>query len=294
MGGPAGLAAGGAIGAVVGALTGHAAAAAIDPTAEEGHWREHYEHEPYYEAGRGFDDYGPAYRLGMTGRARYEHWESAEPQLSAEWESSHGNSTLDWEHAKPASHAAWDRVDASIRAMGSGGSGASAASGAAVVVDSTGGVGDDSADKDDVIHVLRDLVECSRDGEYGFRECASQVKREDLKVTLLQRAHDCRRAVQELNEQIRALGGRAEEHGSVAGAVHRGWVAVKAALSRYEDKAVLEECERGEDAAVARYRKALKHPLPAGVKLVVERQMKGVQSNHDQIKMLRDQLRAST
>jgi len=42
---------------------------------------------------------------------------------------------------------------------------------------------------------------------------------------------------------------------------------------------------------MARYRKALKQPLPAGIKLVVERQMRGVERNHDQIKMLRDQFR---
>jgi len=67
---------------------------------------------------------------------------------------------------------------------------------------------------------------------------------------------------------------------------------VKSVLASHEDKAVLEECERGEDNAVARYRQALKTPMPARVKLVVERQMKGVQTNHDQIKTLRDELRA--
>jgi uncharacterized protein (TIGR02284 family) len=72
--------------------------------------------------------------------------------------------------------------------------------------------------------------------------------------------------------------------------MHRGWVAVKATLSTYDDKAVLEEAERGEDNAMARYRKALKQPLPVGVKLIVERQMQGVQRNHDQVKMLRDSI----
>lgn len=38
--------------------------------------------------------------------------------------------------------------------------------------------------------------------------------------------------------------------------------------------------------------KALRTPLPAQVKLVVERQMQGAQRNHDQITMLRDQYRA--
>jgi uncharacterized protein (TIGR02284 family) len=287
VGGPAGMAAGGAIGAVVGALAGHAAAEAIDPEAEEAHWRENYEREPYYEPGRGFDDYAPAYRLGLTGRNRWEDWDAAEPQLRSEWESSRGASSLDWERAQPASRAAWERVDTSVRSSGIPGGGAAAA------VGSMQSTGSDSGDTDDVIDVLQDLAECSKDGEYGFRECAEQVKREDLKSIMLQRADDCRRAVQELNDQIMALGGRAEEHGSAAGAVHRGWVSVKSALSTYDDKAVLEECERGEDNAVARYRKALKKPLPASTKLIVERQMQGVQRNHDQIKMLRDQLRGS-
>ena len=68
------------------------------------------------------------------------------------------------------------------------------------------------------------------------------------------------------------LWGRAASGGTVAGAVHRGWVSVKAALSSRDDKAVLEECERGEDAAVARYRKALNAALPADVRALLERQ----------------------
>ena len=154
--------------------------------------------------------------------------------------------------------------------------------------------GNMSGDTGDVIDALQDLTECAKDGEYGFRACAEQADRQDLKATFLQRADDCRSAAQELNDQIRSLGGKAEDHGSVAGALHRGWVAVKATLTTYDDKAVLEEAERGEDNAKARYAKALKQPLPASIKLVVERQMQGLQRNHDQIKMLRDQFRAAS
>lgn len=74
----------------------------------------------------------------------------------------------------------------------------------------------------------------------------------------------------------------------MAGALHRGWVSVKTALSTQDDKAVLEECERGEDAAVARYRKALKAALPADVRALVERQAQGAQRNHDEVRALRD------
>ena len=284
IGGPIGLAVGGVVGAVVGGLAGKAAGEAVNPTAEEAYWRDNYSREPYYEQGRAFDEYAPAYRLGMNSRSRFaDSWDAAEPRLASEWESNRAGSTLSWPQAKHASRAAWSRVDNTMRTGG-----------VAAVVGAGQSAGNSSGDTDDVIDALQDLAECAKDGEYGFRACAEQAKRQDLKSTFMQRADDCRGAAQELNQQIRSLGGTAEDHGSASGALHRGWVSIKASLSTYDDKAVLEECERGEDNAKARYTKALKQPLPAAVKLIVERQMQGLQRNHDQIKMLRDQLRASS
>jgi uncharacterized protein (TIGR02284 family) len=307
MGGPIGAAVGGVVGAVVGGLAGRAAGEAVNPTAEEAFWKENYTREPYYEAGRTFDDYGPAYRLGVTGRRPEDSdWTAVEPRLAGEWESNRGNSTLNWQQARPASQAAWERVGTAYRSPMAGDAAISAGdranparadtnpgSGAAAAVGAMQSAGDNRGDTADVIDVLKDLVECSKDGEYGFRESAEQVKRADLKSTLLQRADDCRSAAQELNDLIRQCGGSPEQGGSAMGAMHRGWVAVKATLSTYDDKAVLEECERGEDNAKARYRKALEKPLPPHIKQVVERQMQGVQRNHDQVMMLRDQLRAA-
>jgi uncharacterized protein (TIGR02284 family) len=283
IGGPVGVAVGGVVGAVVGGLAGKAAAEAVNPTAEEAYWRENYNKESYYEQGRSFDDYAPAYRLGLTGRTRYDQsWDAAEPKLASEWESARGGSSLAWPQAQPASRAAWNRVD-SIRS-GS----------AAAAVGAAQSAGNNDGDRDDVIDALDDLAECCKDGEYGFRACAEQAKRQDLKSLFLQRADDCRTAAQELYAQIRALGGKPDQGGSTAGALHRGWVSIKATLSTYDDKAVLEECERGEDNALARYRKAIKQTLPGNIKQIVERQMQGAQRNHDQIKMLRDQFRAAS
>lgn len=283
IGGPIGMAVGGVVGAVVGGLAGKAAGEAVNPTAEEAYWRESYDKESYYEKGRSYDDYAPAYRLGLTGRTRYqENWDAAEPKLASEWESARGGSSLNWPQAQQASRAAWNRVD-SLRTTGAAG-----------MVGAVQSAGNNDGDTDDIIDVLDDLAECSKDGEYGFRACAEQAERQDLKSLFLQRADDCRHAAQELHQQIRSLGSTPDEGGTAAGAVHRGWVTVKAALSTYDDKAVLEECERAEDNALARYRKALKTNLPASIKQLVERQMQGVQRNHDQIKMLRDQFRAAS
>lgn len=289
IGGPVGAAIGGVVGAVVGGLAGKAAAEAVNPTAEEAYWRDNYTNESYVEKGRSFDDYAPAYRLGVTGRTRHDSWDTAEPALASEWETARAGSSLSWPQAKPATRAAWDRIDTSYRSTGSGiGSGAAAAVGAAQSAGNTDG------DRGDVLDALDDLTECCKDGEYGFRACAEQAERQDLKTVFQQRAEDCRKAAEELKTQIRTLGGNPDDRGSVAGAMHRGWVAVKSTLSTYDDKAVLEECERGEDNALARYRKALKQPMPANIKQIVERQLQGVQRNHDQIKMLRDQFRAAS
>jgi uncharacterized protein (TIGR02284 family) len=148
-------------------------------------------------------------------------------------------------------------------------------------------------DNSEVVDVLNDLIETSKDGEYGFTTCSERATSVELKQTFLRRAGDCARGARELQALVVQYGGKAEDSGTMAGAVHRGWVSVRDALSGTSDQAILDECERGEDVALSRYRKALKQEgLPATVRQVVERQMAGVQANHDQIKALRDALRA--
>lgn len=290
-GGPVGMAVGGVVGAVVGGLAGRAAGEAVNPSAEEAHWRGRYTEEAYYEEGRSFDDYGPAYRYGIEARSRWGDWDEAQDSLASEWESWRGGSSLDWEQARPASRAAWDRVDPIYRG---GGDLKNYGTGMPSTDSSlrTGAADASVADTGEVRETLEDLLEVCRDGEYGFTACAEQVKRPDLKNILLQRAQDCRRGAQELQQCMARYGGDVNEGGSVLGALHRGWVSVKASLSSYDDKAVMEEAERGEDNALARYRRALKKPLPADVAALVQRQCEGVQRNHDQVRNLRDQLAA--
>ena len=143
----------------------------------------------------------------------------------------------------------------------------------------------------DVIETLNDLIETCKDGEYGFRASAEQATSGSLKTTLLARADECRVAAEQLSAHVIQLGGKPEDGGSALGAVHRGWVAMRAKLSTYDDLAVLEECERGEDAALASYREALERELPAPLHNLVELQYAGVKRNHDQIRRLRNTLR---
>ena len=146
---------------------------------------------------------------------------------------------------------------------------------------------------DDAIDTLTSLCETCRDGEYGFTECAEHTQTPEVKSVFLQRAGDCRTAAAELQELIVQLGGKPDSGGTVSGAMHRGWVSIKGKLSGYSDVDMLEECERGEDVALAKYRKALTQNLPSHVKMVVERQAQGTKANHDQIRNMRDMHKAN-
>lgn len=148
-------------------------------------------------------------------------------------------------------------------------------------------------DNAEVNNCLNDLIETSKDGEYGFKSSAEHAKSAQVRQTLEQCAQDCRHAAQELQTLVRQQGGSAEDGGSAAGAMHRGWVSVKGTLSGYSDLAMLEECERGEDVALERYRDALEKDLPPNARTLVERQHEGVKRHHATIKQYRDQARAT-
>ena len=152
----------------------------------------------------------------------------------------------------------------------------------------------DTMSDSEVVGVLNDLLENARDGEYGFKTCAEEVESAQLKQVFLERAGQCRSAGEELIGLIASRGGEPADGGTASGAMHRGWVHVKGSLGANSAESILESCERGEDSAVARYRKALKENLPADVRTVVARQAEGAQRNHDQIRDLRNQARATS
>ena len=147
----------------------------------------------------------------------------------------------------------------------------------------------------DVIDVLNDLIEYSKDGEKGFKASADDVKNPELKAFFVQRAGECANAASELQGEVRRLGGDPETSTSISGDLHRGWVNLKSMVTGKDEEAVLNEAERGEDHALKAYRDAMekinKHNL-VGIRDLVERQYHGVQRNHDQVKALRNQARA--
>jgi uncharacterized protein (TIGR02284 family) len=142
--------------------------------------------------------------------------------------------------------------------------------------------------KSDLISTLNDLIETSKDGEQGFRECANSVKSANLKAMFTEAGERCAQAATELQNKVRELGGNAESAGSMSGSLHRAWVNIKSTITGMDEAAILAECERGEDVAKNSYEAALRKDLPDGVRSIIERQYQGVKQNHDRVRMLRN------
>jgi len=115
--GPAGALIGAVVGAVAGGLAGKEAAEAVNPTAEEIHWREYYTQEPYFVADKSYEYYGPGYRTGWEGRALFDGhtFDEVENQLRLAYERVKQRESADWAQARDAARAAWERVDHSWR-----------------------------------------------------------------------------------------------------------------------------------------------------------------------------------
>ncbi|RMR55412.1 hypothetical protein ALP83_04919 [Pseudomonas syringae pv. actinidiae] len=149
----------------------------------------------------------------------------------------------------------------------------------------------------ETISILNDLIETSKDGEEGFRTSAEHAKSAQVKSFLANRSTEVAAAVRELQAEVTALGGKPEDSSSVSGALHRAWVNLKSMVTSDDDKAVLEEVEKGEDVAKKAYREALEKAraknVAPNVIALIEKQQAGVLANHDKVKALRDAARAA-
>ena len=139
--------------------------------------------------------------------------------------------------------------------------------------------------------LLNELVETLKDGQKGYADAMTDVEDSALKETFKKYAVQRAGFITEIEDQMFKLDLKPEEssNGSVTATVHRAWIDLRAALTSKDNKAVLSECERGEDYAVKAYQTALEaQDLPSNLKSVIEKQYQGVQEAHNNIKALRD------
>jgi uncharacterized protein (TIGR02284 family) len=199
-------------------------------------------------------------------------FEQAEPELRERWNGQGRGASLDWASAKNAVRDAWLRLEERWK-------------GSAQNREGQGAVQVEAKHTEHVRDTLNNLIEICKDGAMGFRLAAEKVQ--PVYASLFnQIAADRDAFAAELQDEVRILGGEPKNSGDATGALHRGWINIKSAVTS-GDKAIIDECERGEDAAVEAYRKALEAAPPAAVYSLIARQYTKVKSAHDRVSAIK-------
>jgi uncharacterized protein (TIGR02284 family) len=130
---------------------------------------------------------------------------------------------------------------------------------------------------------LNRLIEICRDGERGYQAAAQGVKNDALRDMFLKYSDQRHRFISELQDEIRLLGLAPRNSGSMTGALHRGWLNLRSAVSGGDQATILAECQRGEDAALEIYEETLQEELPAQVRELIQRQYEEVKETDERI-----------
>jgi uncharacterized protein (TIGR02284 family) len=134
--------------------------------------------------------------------------------------------------------------------------------------------------------VLNHLIETCKDAERGFRHLAQHATNPALKSLFLDLASQRARFSAELLPHAQRLGGPREADGTTAGALHRTWIDLRAALSRNDQTAVVREAERGEQFSLGVFKDAIEGLLPPTVRDVVASQYAELQQTTIRLRAL--------
>jgi uncharacterized protein (TIGR02284 family) len=151
------------------------------------------------------------------------------------------------------------------------------------------------ADRQDEISTLNTLITTLIDSINGYEDAAANSEAGRFQQMFRERAGERQRVVQDLRSEVRRLGGEPEEGGSFMGKTHQRFLDLKAAITGRDEKAIINEVERGEDYLKEKFETALDSGNLSGEsRAAVERCYKSVRQGHDQIAQLKHGMEASS
>ena len=145
-------------------------------------------------------------------------------------------------------------------------------------------------DMNEIRSMLNDLISTCKDSQEGFHSAAEKSKDPEIHSLFLKYYLQRAEFAGQLQAEVTRTGGEAATSGSTGGAIHRGWIGLKTALAADTDHALLEEAERGEDAARKNYIDALRKELPHDLKTMLSGQLHEIQQTHKTIRELLDKV----
>lgn len=141
---------------------------------------------------------------------------------------------------------------------------------------------------DHSISTLNSLIKTTLDSMKGFRDAAEDASNTQYATTFAEFAEERSQVASSLQAEVRRLGGNPEDDSSFLAAAHRTFMDLKQALTGKDDKAIIQEVERGEDYIKAKFEEALEdNDLDPSARAVVQQAYQSVRAGHDRASALK-------
>ena len=138
------------------------------------------------------------------------------------------------------------------------------------------------------IKTLNGLIATTLDSADGYAEAAKDAKSEPLVSLFRARSGERRTAASALQNCVRSLGGKPEDDGTVLASAHRMFVNLRTSLTKADNKAVVDEVERGEDHIKSKFEDAMKDDeISPHTLSVIADVYTSVRNGHDQMRMIK-------
>src|SRR3954462_11081695 len=144
------------------------------------------------------------------------------------------------------------------------------------------------AEHSDGISTLNTLIATTIESINGYEDSAMNVESERFREIFRSRADERQRIVEELRGEGRRLGGNPGDDGVRIGKAHQRFEELKAAITGRDEKAIVNEVERGEDYLKEKWQAALQSGnLHGETHDLIQRCYQSVKSGHDQMSQLK-------
>jgi uncharacterized protein (TIGR02284 family) len=144
------------------------------------------------------------------------------------------------------------------------------------------------AEHNEQISTLNTLIATTIDSITGYEDSAQNIDNERFREIFRKRADERQRIVEDLRSEVRRLGGDPEDGGSFLGKAHQRFEDLKTAVTGRDEKAIIDEVERGEDYLKEKWQAALESGNLKGESHdLVERCYQAIKAGHDQMSRLK-------
>jgi uncharacterized protein (TIGR02284 family) len=142
------------------------------------------------------------------------------------------------------------------------------------------------SETEDIRDTVNHLIELCHDAELGYAAAADFLPPDELalRTELIQYSWQRRDFAKRLETELREIGESPVHHGTLAGALHRGWLHLRKTIAPDDRHAILNECARGDAIALEAYRNAVTSPgLFGSMVEAINEQYDAIKQTHDRI-----------